>query len=130
MISSCGLCRTSRTCPHLARDGLLLRAKAVSNHTTPAIASILSGLLPEHHGIYDKAGAKESSILSLPEMASASGLKAAVIMEENGAEVYRGLIEIVGGIPDNIPPQDFDREVLPFDDQALSESPGFLSPTS
>ena len=60
----------------LARDGLLFRAKAVSNHTTPAIASILSGLLPEHHGIFDKAGAKESSILSLPEMAAPPALSA------------------------------------------------------
>jgi predicted AlkP superfamily pyrophosphatase or phosphodiesterase len=110
----------------LARDGLLFRAKAVSNHTTPAIASILSGLSPEHHGIYDKAGAKESSIFSLPEMASASGLKAAVIMEENGAEVYRGLIEITSGIPDNIPPQDFDREACRLTIEALSKSPRLL----
>ena len=110
----------------LAREGFLFRAKAVSNHTTPAIASILSGLLPEHHGIYDKAGAKESSILSLPEMANASGLKAAVIMEENGAEVYRGLIEITCGIPDNIPPKDFDREACRLTIEALSESPRLL----
>jgi hypothetical protein len=110
----------------LAREGLLIRARAVSNHTTPAIASILSGLLPEHHGINDKAGAKESSILSLPEMASASGLKAAVIMEENGAEVYRGLIEITGGIPDNIPPQNFDREACRLTIEALSKSPRLL----
>ena len=41
----------------LSRDGLLLRAGSVSNRTTPAIASILSGLLPEHHQILDKAGA-------------------------------------------------------------------------
>ena len=97
------------------KKGCCSGPRAVSNHTTPAIASILSGLLPEHHGIFDKAGAKESSILSLPEMASASGLKAAVIMEKNGAEVYQGLIEIVEGIPDSIPPEDFDREVLPQD---------------
>jgi len=110
----------------LAREGLLIRARAASNHTTPAIASILSGLLPEHHGINDKAGAKESSILSLPEMANASGLKTAVIMEENGAEVYRGLIEITGGIPDNIPPQNFDREACRLTIEALSKSPRLL----
>jgi len=44
----------------LIDEGLLLRARAVSNQTTPAIASILSGLLPEHHQIFDKAGAKAS----------------------------------------------------------------------
>jgi predicted AlkP superfamily pyrophosphatase or phosphodiesterase len=110
----------------LANDGHLFRAKAVSNHTTPAIASILSGLLPEHHGIFDKAGAKTSSILSLPEMASASGLKAAVIMEKNGAEVYEGLIEITGGISDRMSPQEFDREVCRMTIMALSQKPRLL----
>ena len=110
----------------LSKEGLLLRARSVSNHTTPAIASILSGLLPEHHGIFDKAGAKESSIQSLPEIATEAGLRCAVIMEENGAEVYRGLIEIVGGIPDSIPPQDFDQEACRMTCQALLERPRLL----
>ena len=92
----------------LIADGISLKARAVSNHTTPAIASILSGLVPEHHQIFDKAGAKTSSILSLPEIASAAGLKSAVIMETNGAEVYEGLIEIIHGISDRIPPEEFD----------------------
>jgi arylsulfatase A-like enzyme len=56
----------------LAKAGILFKADVVSDRTTPAIASILSGLLPEHHGIYDKAGAKESSLLSLPEIAWSS----------------------------------------------------------
>lgn len=111
---------------HLAEEGLLLRAKAASNHTTPAIASILSGLEPEHHGIFDKAGAKTSSTLSLPEMASASGLKSAVVMEKNGAEVYQGLIEIVEGIPDSIPPEDFDIEVCRKTVQAILQRPRLL----
>ena len=110
----------------LSIAGLLLRATAVSNHTTPAIASILSGLLPEHHGILDKAGAKESSILSLPEIAAASGQSCAVIMEQNGADVYQGLIEIVHGISDSIPPQDFDREACRMTCQALLERPRLL----
>jgi 2,3-bisphosphoglycerate-independent phosphoglycerate mutase len=86
----------------------------------------LSGLLPEHHGIFDKAGAKESSIQSLPEIATEAGQRCAVIMEENGAGVYRGLIEIVGGIPDSIPPQDFDREACRMTCQALLERPRLL----
>jgi predicted AlkP superfamily phosphohydrolase/phosphomutase len=32
--------------PALARCGLLIRAEAVSTHTSPSIASILSGILP------------------------------------------------------------------------------------
>jgi hypothetical protein len=106
--------------------GQLLRITAVSNHTTPAIASILSGLLPEHHGIFDKAGAKKSRIKSLPEIAAASGQRCAVIMEQNGADVYRGIIEIVHGIPDSIPPQDFDKEACRMTCRALLERPRLL----
>lgn len=112
--------------PALARDGHLLRAETVSNHTTPAIATILSGLLPEHHGILDKAGAKESSTISIPEIASTSGLKTAVIMEQNGADVYQGLIEIIGGIPDSISPEDFDFEVCRMTLQAIAQRPRLL----
>ena len=110
----------------LSAVGQLLQITAVSNHTTPAIASILSGLLPEHHGIFDKAGAKESRILSLPEIAAAAGLSCAVIMEQNGADVYEGLIEMVHGIPDSIPPQDFDKEACHMTCQALLKKPRLL----
>ncbi len=110
----------------IARSGLLFRAESVSGRTTPAIASILSGLLPSHHGINDKAGAKESSLLSLPEIASSSGIKTAVIMEKNGAEVYEGLIEIVRGIPDTLSPAEFDRAACRMSLDALSQSPRLL----
>lgn len=112
--------------PALAKRGVVLKAETVSNHTTPAIATILSGLLPEHHSIFDKQGAKESSLLSIPEIASASGLKAAVIMEKNGAEVYSGLIEIVRGVPDDLAPEDFDRQICRYNLEALSERPRLL----
>lgn len=110
----------------LSAVGQLLRITAVSNHTTPAIASILCGLLPEHHGIFDKAGAKESRILSLPEISSISGQSCAVIMEQNGAEVYEGLIDMVYGISDRIPPQDFDQEACRMTCLALRERPRLL----
>jgi predicted AlkP superfamily pyrophosphatase or phosphodiesterase len=110
----------------LCHDGLLIRASSVSNHTTPAIASILSGLLPEHHGIFDKAGAKESKIFSLPELASSSGHSSAVIMEQNGADVYRGLVEMVHGISDKIPPQEFDKEACRMTCRALKKQPRLL----
>lgn len=112
--------------PALAKGGLLLRAETVSNHTTPAIATILSGLLPEHHGIFDKQGAKESSLLSIPEIASSRGLRSAVIMERNGAEVYEGLIETVSGVSDTLPPQQFDREACRLTLLALADRPRLL----
>lgn len=110
----------------IALKGVLLRAGTVSNRTTPSIASILSGLMPEHHSIYDKAGAKESSILSLPEIASASGLRSAVIMERSGAEVYDGLIEIIGGVSDSLSPREFDSEIQRLTLDAVSRRPRLL----
>lgn len=35
----------------MAEEGLLLKAKCVASSTTPAIASILTGLMPQNHGI-------------------------------------------------------------------------------
>jgi hypothetical protein len=115
-----------RHMPRLAQGGLLLQAESVSCHTTPAIASILSGLLPEHHRIFDKEGAKESEILSLPEVASGSGLRSAVVMEKNGAEVYQGLIDIVGAVSDALPSQEFDREICLISQDALVQRPRIL----
>lgn len=112
--------------PALARCGLLTRAEAVSTHTSPSIASILSGLLPEHHGIFDKKSAEKLSMPSIPEAASSQGLRSAVIMEMGGAEVYRNKIEIVSGIPDCLSPEDFDQESCRKSLEALARKPRLL----
>jgi hypothetical protein len=110
----------------IAKPGLVLRTKAVSNHTSPAIASILSGLLPEHHGIFDTESAKRSPILSIPEIASSAGMTSAVVMEKGGAEVYKGLIEFIGAVPRTLRPLEFDREICRLTLQALSSMPRLL----
>lgn len=115
-----------RFMPALASRGSLISARSVSNKTTPAIASILSGLLPEHHQIYDKAGAKDSRLLSLPEIASTAGMKSAVIMEKQGAEVYTGLIEVVSGVPDHLSPGEFDDQICKKSLEALALEPRLL----
>ncbi|MDD1752017.1 MAG: alkaline phosphatase family protein [Methanotrichaceae archaeon] len=112
--------------PVLAKYGLVLRAEAVSNHTSPAIASILSGLLPEHHGIYDSESAKRSPILSLPEISSSAGMRSAVIMEKGGAEIYEGLIEFIGAVPRTLSPLEFDKEICRLSLEALSSMPRLL----
>jgi predicted AlkP superfamily pyrophosphatase or phosphodiesterase len=112
--------------PALANHGLVLRAQSVSNHTSPAIASILSGLLPEHHGIHDTESAKRSPILSIPEIASSAGMKSAVVMEKGGAEVYEGLIEFIGAVPRTLSPPDFDREICRLSLEALFYRPRLL----
>ena len=52
----------------MAEEGLILRAESVASSTTPAIASILTGLTPENHGINNTAQACESEMRSLLEM--------------------------------------------------------------
>jgi predicted AlkP superfamily pyrophosphatase or phosphodiesterase len=132
IVDSLGYDLLNHLLPHMAnmnllsQDGLFLPARAVSNHTTPAIASILSGLLPEHHQILDKAGAKESKILSLPEIAASAGKVCAVIMEQNGAEVYQGLIQKAYGIKDSLPPHEFDQEACRLTCRALLDRPDLL----
>ncbi|MDD2836694.1 MAG: alkaline phosphatase family protein, partial [Methanothrix sp.] len=54
------------------------------------------------------------------------GQSCAVIMEQNGADVYEGLIDMVYGISDRIPPQDFDREACRMTCQALLKRPRLL----
>ncbi|MGD9911934.1 MULTISPECIES: alkaline phosphatase family protein [Methanothrix] len=118
--------------PHLrhmreiAASGFLFRALHVADHTSPAIASILSGLTPEHHGIYDTESAKRSPILSIPEMASSAGLRSAVIMEKGGAEVYDGLIEYIGAVPRTLPPDEFDHHICRLTLEALSTDPNLV----
>lgn len=112
--------------PVLSKHGLVLSARAVSNHTSPAIASILSGLLPEHHRIIDTESAKMSPFLSIPEIASTLGLRSAVVMEKGGAEIYEGLIEFIGAVPRTLCPPDFDREICRLSLEALSSNPRLL----
>lgn len=112
--------------PALAKRGLVLSAKAVTNHTSPAIASILSGLLPEHHRIFNTENAKSSPLLSIPEIASSAGLRSAVVMEKGGAEVYKGLIEFIGAVTRTLNPPDFDREICRLSLEALSSNPRLL----
>lgn len=110
----------------LASGGLLVRAKAAATHTSQAIASILSGLLPEHHGIHNTEEAKVSALSSLPEVASSQGFKTAVIMEKGGAEIYEGLIDFVGKVPRDLRPEEFDRETCRKSLEALAKSPDLM----
>jgi hypothetical protein len=76
-----------KSIPALSNHRLVLRAKAITNHTSPAIASILGGPLPEHYDIFDAERAKRSPILSIPEIASSAETRSAVVMVKSGAEI-------------------------------------------
>jgi len=110
----------------IAREGLLLEAEAVATSTTPAIASILTGLLPQNHGISNTSQASESEIRSLLEWAGSEGVRSAVVMEEEGARTFQGFVEIALGVPRALSAPDFDRQILARSLEALEGDPRVL----
>jgi len=72
------------------RDGLLFECETVSSHTTPAIASILTGLPPESHGILTGDDVGTSKVNSILEILEDSGKPATVAIETKGAEPLGG----------------------------------------
>ena len=110
----------------MAEEGLLLAAEAVAASTTPAIASILTGLLPENHGIGSTRQASESEIRSLLEWASFEGVRSAGVMEEEGARTFEGFVEAALGVPRGLSVRDFDREILARSLEALDADPRVL----
>jgi arylsulfatase A-like enzyme len=112
--------------PEIASAGILKPVQSVSLRTSPAIASILCGLLPEHHGITDTEAAKRSPVLSIPDIASEAGLRCSVVMEKEGAMVYDGLIDFIGPVDRMLPPDEFDRQICSFSLQALAFAPRLL----
>jgi hypothetical protein len=82
------------------RDGLLFKCETVSNHTTPAIASILTGLLPESHRIVTSEDVGKSKINSILEILADKGTPTAAIMETMGTKPLLGRISYVFAVDD------------------------------
>ena len=82
------------------RDGLLFECETVSNHTTPAIASILTGLRPESHGILTNDDVGTSNVNSILEILEDEGQKTAAAIETKGAEPLWGRISHVFAVDD------------------------------
>ena len=94
----------------ISRRGILYRCLACSGQTTPAIATILTGLSPERHRIYRTGDAYTSEIRSLPEILSERGFSSGVVMEEYGAGAFIGRIDAVRPIPRDLGIQEFDSK--------------------
>ena len=82
------------------QDGLLFKCETVSTHTTPAIASILTGLLPESHGIVTSEDVGKSKINSILEILADEGTPTAAVMETNGTKPLSGRISYVFAVDD------------------------------
>ena len=110
----------------MAEEGLLLKAECVAPSTTPAIASILTGLMPKNHGISNTSQASESEIRSLLEWASSENVRSAVVMEKEGARTFEGFVKTVMGVPKSLRGRDFDREILTQALAVLKSDPRLL----
>jgi hypothetical protein len=75
--------------------GMVFKCRGVSMHTTPAIATILTGLHPVNHGVFETQDIYKSEGISVVELASMQGIKSSVIMEKMGASSFQGSIDIV-----------------------------------
>lgn len=76
-------------------DGLLFPCETVSNTTTPAIASILTGLQPESHAIRTSEDVGKSKINSILEMLDEAGKPTAAILETQGTKPLLGRVSHV-----------------------------------
>jgi hypothetical protein len=93
------------------RDGLLFSYETVSNHTTPAIASLLTGLDPETHGIVESADVATSKIKSILEILEDAGTPTAAVLDTNGAEPLLGWISYVFGVENREDIVAYDEEI-------------------
>jgi hypothetical protein len=93
------------------KDGLLFSFEPVSNHTTPAIASILTGLEPESHGIVVSADVAKSKIKSILELLDDDGKPTAAIIDTNGAQPLLGRMSYVFGVENREDIVAYDEEI-------------------
>ncbi|RPJ75742.1 MAG: sulfatase, partial [Alphaproteobacteria bacterium] len=114
-----------------AEKGLVFKCKSPATITSPAIASIFTGYLPEEHNIYSTAdiyteSAKNSGnpkLRSIMEWACRAGLKASAVIESEGAESFRGRLKSFYGVRESDDILDYDRQITKYAVQALKEKP-------
>ncbi len=119
----------------IAEKGLLFRCKSPATITSPAIASIFTGYLPEEHNIYSTTDiyterAKDSEnprLKSIMEWAYRAGMKASAVIESEGAESFRGRIKDFYGVPNSEDILDYDLQITNYALRALKENPDILA---
>ena len=85
--------------PHV--QGTVIRCRAVADHTTPAIASILTGCHPATHRTFTSDDVCTSPIKSILERAEECGIKSAVVIESEGAKAMKTKIDLSRGVDDS-----------------------------
>ncbi|AKB51184.1 hypothetical protein MSBRW_1931 [Methanosarcina barkeri str. Wiesmoor] len=120
---------------NIAEKGFLFRCKSPATITSPAIASIFTGYLPEEHNIYSTADiyterTKDSEnprLKSIMEWACRAGMKASAIIETEGAESFRGRIKDFYGVPNSEDILDYDLQITNYALHSLKEKPDIMA---
>ncbi|TFH04811.1 MAG: sulfatase [Methanosarcina sp.] len=126
---------TMRNLHELAEKGLLFKCRSPATITSPAIASIFTGYLPEEHNIYSTADIyserskdpENPRLKSIMEWAYRAGMKASAVIESEGAESFRGRIKDFYGVPNSEDILDYDRRITEYALQSLREKPDILA---
>ena len=93
------------------KEGLLFSFEPVSDHTTPAITSMLTGLRPESHGIVVSADVATSNIKSILELLDDDGKPTAAVLDTNGAQPLLGRMSHVFGVENREDIVEYDEEI-------------------
>jgi len=93
----------------LASQGLLFECETVSTTTTPAIASILTGLLADEHEIFTSKDVGTSEVNSILEVLEDAGKPTAAILETAGTKPLVGRISYVCPVDDREDIQEYDE---------------------
>ena len=102
-------------------DGLLFECETVSNGTTPAIASILTGLLPESHRIVTSEDVGKSKINSILEILDDAGKPTAAVLETQGTKPLLGRVSYVF-------PVDEREDIIEYDELIKTHTISVLNP--
>lgn len=124
-----------RNLSEFAKESLMFKCKSPATITSPAIASIFTGYLPEEHNIYSTAdiyteSAKDSDnpkLKSIMEWACRAGMKASAVIESEGAESFKGRLRSFYGVPNSEDILDYDRRITEYAIQSLKEKPDVLA---
>ncbi|MBP1910110.1 alkaline phosphatase family protein [Methanolobus bombayensis] len=119
----------------LVSQGLLMGCSSVERHTSPCIASIFSGYLPENHHIHstediyrERAKNPENpKIKTILEWAYDAGFKSAVVIESEGAETFRERVDELHGVKNSEDIIDYDHRIIKSAINTLSNEPDLLA---
>jgi len=110
----CALASDLEVLHELASAGLVFDCETVTDTTTPAIASILTGLLPEEHGILTSKEVGTSPVNSLLELLDDRGKPTGAILETAGTRPLVGRISYVCPVDDREDIAEYDALITTY----------------